>query len=77
MRIKPMFVVSWFSTSLVDALLANVVAVSIMQATIAELLIWSLRFLSTVSLAYAAASHECTGQWSNGCGFGCIWITGV
>ena len=32
-RIKPMFVVSWFSTSLVDALLANVVAVSIMQAT--------------------------------------------
>jgi len=33
MRIKPMFVVSWFSTSLVDALLANVVAVSIMQAT--------------------------------------------
>ena len=33
MRIKPVFVASWFSTSLVDALLANVVAVSIMQAT--------------------------------------------
>ena len=32
-RIKPMFVVSWFSTALVDALLANIVAVSIMQAT--------------------------------------------
>ena len=33
MRIAPMFVVSWFSTALVDALLANIVAVSIMQAT--------------------------------------------
>lgn len=32
-RLRPMFVASWFSTSLVDALLANVVPVSIMQAT--------------------------------------------
>jgi hypothetical protein len=31
MRIKPMFVASWFSTSLVDALLSNVIPVSVMD----------------------------------------------
>jgi|GEM_PF-3567610 len=31
MRIKPVFVASWFSTSLVDALLANVIPISVME----------------------------------------------